>query len=170
MHTIQLKIRTPRIRDLAPIATRQRMPTPKNIIHMTRRSLVVRRAIERDDTARAAICITTLGLAIPDIFDAIPDVLIVAGETVLKTNIEGLHRAISPWLIVGHASPADSDHGAIAGSWVRLAPASAAHAALGILILFAVDAVEAVCAVEPSEVGYSPGWDGTTFGGADGGG
>ena len=146
------------------------MPTTQRIIYLPHRAPLVRAAVECNDPSCAPIRIPAVAGAIPDIVDAVADVLVVAGEAVLEDDVQGLGGSIAPWLVVGHAGVADGDHAAVAGGRVWLAPATTAEAALGVFVFLVVDAVEAVGAVVPVEGGDCPGGDGTALWGCYGGG
>jgi hypothetical protein len=174
MHTPQLKLRTPRIRNLTTIITRQRMPTAKHIIHPPNGSLIIRAPIETDNPPQPTIRIAAVTLPVPDIMHPVPDVLVVALQAVCEVDVEGFERPVPPRMVVWHTGPAEVNPGAVAGGLVGLAPvvcgggALAAEAAVGVDVGLVVDAVQAVGAVVPLEVVDGPGGDGAAVGGCDG--
>lgn len=170
MHTMQLKLRAPRVRNLTPIVAGQRMPRPKDIVHLSNRSLIIRAPVERDDAPEPAILIPAVTIPVPDIMHPVPDVLVVALQAVGEVDVQRLKRAVAPWMVVGHARPAEVHPGTVAGGLVGLAPAAGAgaEAAVGVDVGLVVHAVEAVGAVVPLEVVYGPGGDGAAIGGCDG--
>lgn len=170
MHTVQLKLRAPRIRNLAPIVAGQRMPRPEDVVHLSHRRLIVRAPVERDNAPEPAVRIPAVTRPVADIVHPVPDVLVVALQAIREVDIESLGRAVAPGVVVGHAGPAEVHPGAVAGGLVGLAPAAGAgaEAAVGVDVGLVVHAVEAVGAVVPMEVVYRPGGDGAAIGGCDG--
>lgn len=168
MHAVQGEIGTAGVGNLATIGALQRMTTPKHVVHMTGRGRLVRAAVERDNPAQTAVCISAVGLAMCNVVNPIADVSITAVQAILEIDRQCLGRAVAPGLVVGHARVANVDHGAIARVRVGLAPVPATETAFRVLVDLAVDAVQAMRAIEPAEVVDRPCRDGTTFGRGDG--
>lgn len=106
----QREIDTPGVSDRTSILTLERMSTAEGIIHMTDRASLIGRTVERNNAPSTTIRIATIALAMSDIVDAVSDVLVVAGQTILEANVERLFGTITPRLIIGHAGPADVHH------------------------------------------------------------
>lgn len=77
---------------------------------MTDRASLIGRTVERNNAPSTTIRIATIALTMSDIVDAVSDVLVVAGQTILEANVERLFGTITPRLIIGHAGPADVHH------------------------------------------------------------
>lgn len=157
MRARQGEIHTARVSNRAPILTLERMSTSQRIINVSSRAILIRRPIESNNSSQASVSVTAVTFPVPDVVNAIPDVLVVAGESVLEVDVERLRWSVAPWLVVWHAGVADWDHGAVAGRW--FAPAVSAEAAFGVFVGFVVDAVQAVRAVVPLEIAHCPGRD-----------
>lgn len=141
MSTGQRKVHAARVRNGTPIIALERMPRAKGIVHMTRGLIKIRSTVERNNAPQTTIGIPAVTRTITNIVNPIADVLVVARQAIGKINVESLGRAVAPWLVAGHACPADIHHGAVACCRIGLAPASPAEAAFGVNVGLVVDAV-----------------------------
>lgn len=77
---------------------------------MTNRASLIRGTIESNNAPSTTVRISTIALTMCDVVDAVPDVLIVAGEAVLEVDVKRLFRSIPPWFVIGHAGIAEGNH------------------------------------------------------------
>lgn len=166
MHTPQTEIRLPGIRNPAPIRTSQRMACSEDILHTPSGGFIVRGAVEGDYPPLATVRVAAVTLPVPDIVDAVPDVLVVAGGAVAEFDVEGLGGPVPPWGVVWHSRVADvypaSAEGR-AGCFVGGCPGVLVEAAFCGDVGWVVDAVEAVGGVVPGEVCDCPGGEGAAW-------
>ena len=163
MRACQRKICTPRIRNQTPIRTRQGMSISQHIIHMSRRSGIIRAAIKRDNPSLTPIRIAAIRRTVSDIVHPIADILIVAGQSISKVDVEGLGRTVAPGLVIRHAGPADIHHAAVAGGGVGGAPGVATETVFKVDVGLVVDTVKAFGAIVPVEGGDFPGREGAAI-------
>ena len=123
MSTSQRKVHAARVRNGTPIIALERMPRAKGIVHMTHGLIKIRSTIERNNAAQTSVSIPAVARSITNVVNPIADVLVVAGQAIGEVDVESFGRAVAPWLVAGHARPADIHHGAVACCWIGLAPA-----------------------------------------------
>lgn len=111
---------------------------------MPRRRRIIGATIERNDPSLAAIRVSTIRCSVSDVMYSIPDVLIVAGQSIREVDVKCLRRTISPRLVIGHSGPANIDHASVAGGRVGGAPAMTAEAIFEVDVGLIMDTVQAL--------------------------